>query len=42
MNRQRFRGRGTDWSLAAWLLTDERAAYMTGQAIVADGGEILV
>ena len=28
--------------LAAWLLTDERAAYMTGQAIVADGGEILV
>lgn len=28
--------------LAAWLLTDERAAYMTGQAIVADGGETLV
>ena len=28
--------------LAAWLLTDERAAYITGQAIVADGGEILV
>lgn len=28
--------------LAAWLLTDERAAYITGQAIVADGGETLV
>lgn len=28
--------------LAAWILTDERAAYMTGQAIVADGGETLV
>ena len=28
--------------LAVWLLADERAAYMTGQAIVADGGETLV
>lgn len=28
--------------LAAWLLTDERAGYMTGQAVVADGGETLV
>lgn len=28
--------------LAVWLLTDERASYITGQAIVADGGETLV
>ena len=27
--------------LAAWVLGDERASYITGQTIVADGGEVL-
>lgn len=27
--------------LAAWLLSDERASYITGQTITADGGEVL-
>jgi NAD(P)-dependent dehydrogenase (short-subunit alcohol dehydrogenase family) len=27
--------------LAAWILVDERAAYITGQAMVADGGELV-
>jgi len=27
--------------LAAWMLGDERASYITGQTIVADGGEVL-
>jgi NAD(P)-dependent dehydrogenase (short-subunit alcohol dehydrogenase family) len=28
--------------LAAWILTAPEASYMTGQAIVADGGDTLV